>query len=299
MRQGRQATDPDSTLALLNSRHVRYVAALFILLLVPFAIPDVGASLTFTFTVGFTLAAWLALRAEKLAELPSKSGTLDAAAGAALVFLDYAENLYFSSPFGLVDQLTIFIGVSVAFYGVRRFPFFLLPSAYIVILIAGYILEGDLPQLAGLEVWQATLMTSLMNLAGISASVTGNIVSLENGVVPIALEIAGPCTGLKGILAFGTLSSMAVLDIKMSNRRLTVILAIGFGGAFVVNLARLATIFVAAFYLGPETALEIHTYLGYTLFIVWVLVFWSLAYRFMIPRPVAALTPRTSVENSL
>ena len=298
MRQGRLA-GLGSAVQLLDSREVRYIAALFVLLLLPFTIPNVGGSLTFTFTVGLTLGVWLSLRTKKLSELASKAGSLDVAAGVALVCLDYAENIYFSSPFGLVDQLAIFIGVSVIFYGVRRFSFFLLPSAYIMILIGGYILEGDLPQLAGLEVWQATLMTSLMNLAGISASVTGNIVSLENGVVPIALEIAGPCTGLKGILAFGTLSSMAVLDIKMSARRLIAILAIGFGGAFVVNLARLATIFVAAFYLGPETALEVHTYLGYTLFIAWVMAFWTLAFRYMIPPRINAPTSIPIAERSL
>jgi hypothetical protein len=33
----------------------------------------------------------------------------------------------------------------------------------------------------------------------------------------------------------------------------------------------------------------VHVYFGYTLFIVWVLVFWSLAFKYLVPRQSPAL----------
>jgi hypothetical protein len=33
----------------------------------------------------------------------------------------------------------------------------------------------------------------------------------------------------------------------------------------------------------------VHVYFGYTLFIVWVLVFWSLAFKYLMPKQSAAL----------
>jgi len=52
---------------------------------------------------------------------------------------------------------------------------------------------------------------------------------------------------------------------------------------------RLFGVFLAFEYLGVDAGTQVHVYFGYTLFIVWVLVFWSLAFKYLMPRQSPAL----------
>jgi exosortase/archaeosortase family protein len=80
-------------------------------------------------------------------------------------------------------------------------------------------------------------------------------------------------------------STMSVLDMKTKPARLAAVLAIGFIGAFLINIVRLFGVFLAFEFLGSDIGNMVHVYLGYSLFIVWVLVFWSVAFRYLSPPP--------------
>ncbi len=274
-----------------------FVTTLVVIFLIPFAIPQMGASLTFTFTVLLTLLAWLLLKWDRLKKVEPMLGAGDILLGTTIVVGNFARNIVQNSAFGLVDQWVTFVGLCIAFYGLRRIRFFILPLAYISILIGGYWAENNFPQVTSLEFWQANLMADMMTALGISTTVSGNVVTISGGAFPLALEIAGPCTGIKGMLAFGALSSMAVLDIKVSTKKLLIILGIGFAGAFLINLLRLATIFITAAYVGPDLALQVHTYLGYSLFLAWVLIFWAMAFRYLLPAVATSVTLPGSVSG--
>ena len=99
----------------------------------------------------------------------------------------------------------------------------------------------------------------------------------------IGLNVEGDCTGIQGILAFGMLSTMAVLDVKTKMSRIVPLLVLGFVGAFLTNIVRLFGVFVSFEYLGIAIGTDVHVYLGYLLFIVWVMIFWSLAFRYLVP----------------
>jgi len=76
--------------------------------------------------------------------------------------------------------------------------------------------------------------------------------------------------------------------------RLAIVFAVGFIGAFLINIVRLFGVFLAFEYLGVSVGTDVHVYLGYSLFIVWVLVFWSLAFRYLTPRqgtPLPGMVP--------
>jgi exosortase/archaeosortase family protein len=93
------------------------------------------------------------------------------------------------------------------------------------------------------------------------------------------LVIDGPCTGVKGMLAYGSLAALLMFDVKAPLRRKVIATSIGLLGTLLVNILRLALIFLAVYFLGIEIGLLIHTYLGHSLFIAWVLCFWSIALR--------------------
>jgi exosortase/archaeosortase family protein len=84
--------------------------------------------------------------------------------------------------------------------------------------------------------------------------------------------------------------------MKPRMSRLIPIFAIGFAGAFLINILRLFIVFLTFEFLGPSAGATVHVYLGYTLFIVWVLVFWSIAFRFLSPAPAAKTKDVLSTE---
>jgi exosortase/archaeosortase family protein len=83
------------------------------------------------------------------------------------------------------------------------------------------------------------------------------------------------------MLAYGSLAILMIIDIDATTRRKLLWTALGVVGTFFVNVSRLLAIFLAAYFFEIDTAMYIHIYLGYSLFIVWILVFWTMAFRFM------------------
>ncbi len=193
--------------------------------------------------------------------------------------------------FGISDMLITFVSLYIMFFGYRSTRFFLPPSLYMLILIGGYQLEFVFPELKALEIWLADIMGRLMDIVGAETYISGNTVTFM-GSKAYALRIDGPCTGIKGITAYGALASMLIIDAKSSFNRKVLAVTIGFAGTFLTNLGRLALIFLSSYFLSVDIALSMHTYLGYMLFIAWVILFWSLAFRYLLPTE-----DKASLEN--
>jgi exosortase/archaeosortase family protein len=279
-----------------------FVVSLLAVLFVPYAIPTVTVNETWVFVLGLTLFAWLIIKWEAVVSLTKRSNMLEFVGGIGVVVAIMAENFALHKEFGLIDMTVAVAAVVVAFYGFRSWRFFVVPALYLVILIGGYQLESSLPEFTGLEIWEAALMANFMSTIGVNTTVNGNIVTLAGSAGFISLEVASACTGIKGILAFGMLSSMAVLDIKVSVKRLILILSIGFIGVFFMDLVRLAVIFLSFYYLGISAGEVVHIYLGYAVFIVWVIAYWGISFKYLIPHPAhtsAQLASTTSPGPSL
>ena len=182
--------------------------------------------------------------------------------------------------FGLIDMLVAFVSVCIALYGLRGFKHFKLPTAYLAILVVGYQLENRITEIAFLQNFLANLIASMLNVFGISTSVNGHLVTVERVGQPLAVDAS--CTGIKGILAYGSLAVLMILDVKTTNKRKALSTAVGLIGTFLVNILRLLTIFVVAYFFGIDAGLAIHIYLGYSLFIVWVLLFWTIAFKYLL-----------------
>jgi exosortase len=272
-----------------------FVGAFLAALLLPTLLPTVTENPTWIFVVIITLSAWMIIKWDSLKVLKNRSSVWEVALGVGVIAAVYAENYALHKVVGLIDMAVIAAAIALVFYGFRSARFFLVPAVYLGILIFGYWLEFNLPELVGLEIWEANLMAGIMQGLGITTTVSGNIVTLATPTGPLALQVANACTGIKGILAFGTLSSMAVLDIKLSPKRLVVILAIGFLGTFLTDLVRLASIFLTFFYVGVAAGETMHIYLGYSLFIAWVLIYWTISFKYLIPR---AASPTAGVIST-
>jgi exosortase/archaeosortase family protein len=269
---------------------VRDRASFFLLVLslafiMPALIPLVGIDYVYSFIMILVLFAWFIIKWNAVKTITSKGTSLEIILGSALVLADYTLNFINHSRVGILDMTAILVGVVISFFGIRAFKLFWVPVVYSLVLLAGYQIEGIVPNYVALQNWMAGVMASSMRLLGITANVMGHIVYLKSGSQVLALNIEGECTGLQGILAFGMLSTMTLLDVKISWKRIVPIFVIGFLGAFLINMLRLIMVFVTFEYLGIAAGTEVHVYAGYLLFIVWVLAFWSIAFKYMIPKP--------------
>jgi exosortase/archaeosortase family protein len=88
-------------------------------------------------------------------------------------------------------------------------------------------------------------------------------------------------------------NNLKLLDTKPTKKQLLVLMIVGFTGAFLINIVRLAVIFLTFEYLGVEAGRVMHIYAGYTLFIAWVLAFWSIAFKRIYSVPSKSISSMT------
>lgn len=267
------------------SRPYAFVACIAAAFLAAAVIPGIGLDYTYMFIIVLVLAAWFSVKWNAVKAQKIKGSSWEILLGLAIVVAVYAYNMISAARLGILDFTVIFSGLAVTFYGIRSFRLFWVPAVYGAVLLLGYQIENITPNYVAMQDWMANLMASWMSAIGVPSSVNGHIVYLNSGAGRLALDVAGDCTGVQGILAFGLLSTMSVLDVKVKLSRLVPIFAIGFLGAFLINIVRLFSVFLTFEYLGVEAGTTVHVYLGYVLFIVWVLVFWQVAFKYLSPAP--------------
>ncbi|HEV2138469.1 MAG TPA: archaeosortase/exosortase family protein [Nitrososphaerales archaeon] len=261
------------------------VAAGFLL---PGFIPNVGLDYAYFFIIVVVLFAWFLIKWDSVKAISRRSNKLEMALGLGAIGAIYTYKIYKASSVGILDLIIIFLGAAVFTFGLRSLKKFWVPAAYGIVLLAGYQIEAYTPNYVALQDWLAGVMAASMRALGISASLQGHLVimNIVNGS-PIILDVSSECTGLQGILAFGLLSTMTLLDFKPKLSRIVPIFAAGFLGAFLINVVRLIVVFLTFEYLGIDAGNTMHVYFGYLIFIAWVLAFWTIAFKYLVPaRPL-------------
>jgi len=266
--------------------------------LLPLAIPGVGLDAPYFFITIIVLFAWFLIKWDSVKAISLRSSKAEMVLALLCMGAVYTYKAIEASTVGILDLILIFLGAVVFTYGLRALRQFWVPATYGIILLLGYQVENSIPNFVSLQNWLADVLAGAVNALGIGAKATGELVTMitPNGT-PLVLDVASDCTGIQGILAFGMLSTMTLLDFKPRLSRLVPIFAIGFLGAFLINIVRLIVVFLTFEYLGVDAGNSVHVYFGYLVFIVWVLAFWAIAFKYLIPAQGAlpqqgALTPK-------
>lgn len=252
-------------------------------ILLPALIPRVGLDYPYLFIFMITIATWFTLKWDAVKTLATRGATLEVGAGIGIISLDYLQNFIFGSRFGLIDMLVTFSAVVVAFFGIRAFKLFWVPATYGIVLLLGYQLENIIPNFVTLQDWLASVMASALTLFGVTATTLGHLVAIQTSSGPMILDVQSDCTGIQGVLAFGMLSTMTILDIKKSWKRLIPLFVIGFVGVFLINIVRLFMVFLTFEFAGVALGNTMHLFVGYILFVVWVMAFWWMSFKYMSP----------------
>jgi len=213
------------------------------------------------------------------------------AAGAAIIVIVVLWNMFLSSSpaFGDLDTLTILFGGLVLFFPllVHKFK---VESIFSLMFIGLVVLFLVVPQAitslhrgAGSSVGNlygqymlATPFAGILNLVGIHASSSGNIVVLHfhDGTIQ-ALSISAYCAGLYSFSIFlAAFFSFVLVFERLPTRTLVFVLALGLLVAYLGNLFRMVIIGVVGYYRGLEALLWTHENVGWVIFLSWSALFW-------------------------
>jgi exosortase/archaeosortase family protein len=272
-------TKPRLTLDYANT----FLIAVLATILFPGVLPRVGLDYPYLFIFLITMATWFTLKWNAVNSLILRSTFVERVLAFSVILADYAQNFFFGSRFGLLDMLVTFSAVVMIFFGLRSFKLFWVPATYGVVLLLGYQLGNVIPNYIVLQDWLANLMASAVAFFGIQATALGHVVSMQTTSGPLLLDVQSDCTGIQGVLAFGMLSTMTLLDMKKSWVRLIPLFIIGFAGVFLINIIRLFVVFLTFEFVGPAMGNIMHLFVGYILFVVWVMVFWWMSFKYISP----------------
>jgi len=235
------------------------------------------------FVVPLTILVWFAARWTEVTRIANKSNRWEIVLGLALFFGNITRNMIVAPGYGLFDMLVSFVSVSIGVYGLTALRNFTLPVVYLSVMIVGYQIESSITQVVALEDFLSEFITFTLNLLTISATRIGNVVTLYGTQGKLySLMIDAGCTGFKGMLAYGSLAILMVLDVKGPRNRKLLAVAVGVVGTFLINMLRLLIIFLSCYFFGIDVSMVVHAHLGYTVFLVWMFIYWWFCFRYIL-----------------
>ena len=225
---------------------------------------------------GFLL---LSFKRDKLSQFVG-AGRLQRCIGLAAVSASFFIYYYVVTAF----HSTVLYGAGAAFYSVYVLGlflvFFTVPAlkesfSAVFLIVAGgssfYVGEWLEFYMEPLVPFFVQIMVLVLMVLGIPATVHNpNMILLNKskGSVPVLFE-AG-CLGIYSFLAFSVIVVVTMIEEFASVRTKFLWSVGGVIGTFVVNIIRVSLISVVIYYFGYERWGEIHSWIGYALFLLWL-----------------------------
>lgn len=196
-------------------------------------------------------------------------------------FLVYYVLIYFYS---------VFYGAGAGFYAVYVVGLFLVFFSFpalkesfsaVFLVVAGgssfYVGQWLEYYMEPLVPYFVRVMVFVLMLLGIPATVQNPymiMLSTSRGPVPVLFE-AG-CIGIQSFLIFSVIIVVTMVEESASVRTKLLWSVVGVVGTFVVNIIRVSLIAAVIYYFGYENWGEIHAWIGYALFLLWLAFFFIL-----------------------
>ena len=202
--------------------------------------------------------------------------------GALIVAADIAYNLLTHSELGTLDIMTFLLGISLIAYDInneeiRRMGKF---GAYMsATFIALFLFFFSLFNYLNIDFTHTfdhyfVLLPSvfIINAIGIPIQVISTETVRIQGVEDMSVIIGGPCSGLYSMfLLIGILVAYTRIE-HVERRKFFALLLISVMVAYIANLIRVSTLYIAGFYYGKEMMYFVHVHLGWIIFVIVVAV---------------------------
>ena len=202
--------------------------------------------------------------------------------GALIVAADIAYNLLTGSELGTLDIMTFLLGISLIAYDInneeiRRMGKF---GAYMsATFIALFLFFFSLFNYLNIDFTHTfdhyfVLLPSvfIINAIGIPIQVISTETVRIQGVEDMSVIIGGPCSGLYSMfLLIGIMVAYTRIE-HVERRKFLALLLISVMVAYIANLIRVSTLYIAGFYYGKEMMYFVHVHLGWIIFVIVVAV---------------------------
>jgi len=122
----------------------------------------------------------------------------------------------------------------------------------------------------------------LLSLAGLNAAIVPPRTLLLD---KFGIDIAQYCSGIESIALFtGLYAIVGTLDWQRFDiRKFLLIFPVALLVLFALNILRVYLLILAGYYINPHIAFSLfHTYAGMLFFIIYSMLFWAIAYRWML-----------------
>ncbi|KYH38381.1 MAG: Exosortase EpsH-related protein [Candidatus Bathyarchaeota archaeon B23] len=132
----------------------------------------------------------------------------------------------------------------------------------------------------------ASTVAGVLEGLGISTAVSGSYLYLE-GWIPLRVHVNWSCVGWQSLGLLGITLAVGLRGPYTLRSRLMAAV-IGVEGVFFVNILRIVITCLLAYYAGYLPALIFHDYFGTILTLLWLALFWLLAYsKILVEREVS------------
>jgi len=129
------------------------------------------------------------------------------------------------------------------------------------------------PFFSALTVYATVL---LLHVSNIPVSVTGETLSFGPPSLIGGVQVTPLCAGFLSLLMFIAAFSFVILDVgrELGVARLTFLLLTGAIVTFAASILRVFIVIIVGIYYGLDALSEVHTFLGYVVFLTVICLFW-------------------------
>lgn len=227
--------------------------------------------------------------------------------GIGIIVLIGYYNLFYSdkSYLGSNDYVTLILAGVLIIYNFipskysteRDFAFLFSILLFILLVIPTTILSltsGEVDTNSPLTYYLLSLPTvGLVSLFGISAITPG--INPQTGIPafnyieifgpdgnPIPVSISLSCSGLYSVAIFvSAFIAFVAIEYRRVDRRVFGLLGLGIFLAWCANILRMAIILAVGRYHGRDTMLWVHNNIGEIIFMIWVIIFWLIMFKYL------------------
>ncbi len=142
--------------------------------------------------------------------------------------------------------------------------------------------------------FEARMMAVILGWIGIPTQVSPTTIYLDKGSYFLPLYISWNCVGWQSFILFAATLFTGLQGPYTKTSKLEATL-VGLLGTFLMNILRMVSVAVIAYFFGQLTAVVYHDYGGSIIILAWLFTFWWICHSWMLD-PLEEL-PSTDIEE--
>ena len=128
---------------------------------------------------------------------------------------------------------------------------------------------------------EARMLAVILGFLGIPSQVSSTTIYLDKGGFFLPLYISWNCVGWQSFILFAVTLSTGIQG-AFSRASKFEAMVVGFLGTFLMNLLRIASVAVVAFYFGQMPAVIYHDYGGTVIILLWLFGYWWFSHGWLL-----------------